>query len=31
MSVADCIIAYLSLSERVFSKTRHQVIVKGQV
>jgi hypothetical protein len=31
MSVADCITAYLSLSERVFRKTRHRVTVKGQV
>jgi hypothetical protein len=31
MSVADCIAAYLSLSERVFRKTRHRVMVKGQV
>jgi hypothetical protein len=31
MSVADCITAYLSLSDRVFRKTRHQVAVKGQV
>jgi hypothetical protein len=31
MSVADCIAAYLSLSDRVFCKTRHQVTVKGQV
>jgi hypothetical protein len=31
MSVADCIIAYLSLSDRVFSKTRHRMTVKGQV
>jgi hypothetical protein len=31
MSVADCITAYLSLSNRVFRKTRHRVAVKGQV
>ena len=31
MSVADCITAYLSLSDRVFRKTRHRVTVKGQV
>ena len=31
MSVADCITAYLSLSDRVFCKTRHRVTVKGQV
>jgi hypothetical protein len=31
MSVADCITAYLSLSERVFRKTRHRVTVKGKV
>ena len=31
MSVADCITAYLSLSERVFRKTRHRVTVKGQI
>lgn len=31
MSVADCIKAYLSLSERVFRKTRHRVTVKGKV
>ena len=31
MSVADCIAAYLKLSERVFRKTRHRVTVKGQV
>jgi hypothetical protein len=30
MSVGDCIIAYLSLSNCVFSKTRHKVTVKGQ-
>jgi hypothetical protein len=31
MSVADCITAYLTLSERVFRKTRHRVTVKGKV
>ncbi|CAN9217260.1 unnamed protein product [Alternaria alternata] len=31
MSVADCITAYLSLSDCVFRKTRHRVTVKGQV
>ena len=31
MSVADCIAAYLSLSDRVFRKTRHRVTVKGQI
>jgi hypothetical protein len=31
MSVGDCISAYLSLSERVFRKTRHRVTIKGQV
>jgi hypothetical protein len=31
MSVADCIAAYLSLSDRVFRKTRHRVTIKGQV
>ncbi|EMD96375.1 hypothetical protein COCHEDRAFT_1167485 [Bipolaris maydis C5] len=31
MSVADCITAYLSLSDRVFRKTRHRVTVKGQI
>ena len=31
MSVTDCITAYLSLSERVFRKTRHRVTVKGQI
>jgi hypothetical protein len=31
MSVADCITTYLSLSDRVFRKTRHRVTVKGQV
>ncbi|KAF1935899.1 phospholipase, patatin family protein, partial [Clathrospora elynae] len=31
ISVADCIAAYLSLSERVFRKTRHRVTVKGKV
>ena len=31
MSVGDCITAYLSLSNRVFRKTRHRVTVKGQV
>jgi hypothetical protein len=31
MSVADCITAYLSLSDRVFRKTQHRVTVKGQV
>jgi hypothetical protein len=31
MSVAECITAYLSLSERVFRKTRHRVTVKGKV
>ncbi|CAN9248412.1 unnamed protein product [Alternaria alternata] len=31
MSVGDCITAYLSLSDRVFRKTRHRVTVKGQV
>lgn len=31
MSVADCIAAYLKLSERVFRKTRHRVTVKGQI
>ena len=31
MSVADCITAYLSLSNRVFRKTQHRVTVKGQI
>ena len=31
MSVTDCITAYLSLSDRVFRKTRHRVTVKGQI
>jgi hypothetical protein len=31
MSVAACIAAYLSLSDRVFRKTRHRVTVKGRV
>jgi hypothetical protein len=31
MSVADCIAAYLKLSERVFRKTRHRVTVKGRI
>ena len=31
MSVADCITAYLSLSDRVFRKTQHRVTAKGQV
>jgi hypothetical protein len=31
MSVADCIAAYLSLSNRVFRKTGHRVTVKGRV
>jgi hypothetical protein len=31
MSVAECITAYLSLSNRVFRKTRHRVTVKGKV
>ncbi|KAF1960998.1 hypothetical protein CC80DRAFT_269456 [Byssothecium circinans] len=31
MSVAECITAYLSLSDRVFRKTRHRVTVKGKV
>jgi hypothetical protein len=29
MGVADCIAAYLSLSDRVFRKTRHQVTVRA--
>lgn len=31
MGVAECIAAYLKLSERVFRKTRHRVTVKGQI
>lgn len=31
MSVADCITAYLMLSDRVFRKTRHRVTVKGKL
>ena len=31
MSVADSIDAYLSLSDRVFRKTRHRATVKGKV
>jgi hypothetical protein len=31
MSVADCITAYLSLSDRVFRKTQHRVTIKGQI
>jgi hypothetical protein len=31
MSVADCITAYLLLSERVFRKRRHRVTVRGKV
>ena len=31
MSVVDCIAAYLSLSNRVFCKTRHRVTVRGKV
>lgn len=30
MSVDECITAFLSLSDRVFRKTRHGVTVKGQ-
>jgi hypothetical protein len=31
MSVADCITAYLSLSKRVFCKSRHRVTMRGKV
>lgn len=31
MSVADCIAAYLTLSKRVFCKSRHRVTIKGKV
>ena len=31
MSVADSIGAYLSLSDRVFSKTKHRVTIKGKI
>jgi hypothetical protein len=31
MSVDECITAYLSLSDRVFRKTRHRVTVRGKV
>lgn len=31
MSVADCIDAYMSLSERVFRKTRHRMTLKGKI
>jgi hypothetical protein len=31
MSVSDCITTYLSLSDRVFRKTRHRVTAKGQI
>ncbi|PSN58604.1 hypothetical protein BS50DRAFT_614817 [Corynespora cassiicola Philippines] len=31
MSVADSIAAYLSLSDRIFRKTRHRVTVKGKI
>jgi adenosylcobinamide amidohydrolase len=31
MSINECIEAYLSLSDRVFKKTRHRVTVKGQI
>jgi hypothetical protein len=31
MSVADCIDAYISLSDQVFRKTRHRVTINGQV
>ncbi|KAF2025710.1 hypothetical protein EK21DRAFT_75787 [Setomelanomma holmii] len=31
MSVVDCIAAYLSLSKRVFCKSRHRVTIKGKV
>lgn len=31
LSIDECIDAYLSLSDRVFQKTRHRVTVKGNV
>jgi hypothetical protein len=31
MTVADCITAYLSLSDRVFRQKRHRMTVKGRV
>jgi hypothetical protein len=31
MSVAECIVVYLSLSARVFRKTRHRVTVRGKM
>jgi len=31
MSVADCIDAYISLSDRVFRKTRHRVTLRGKI
>jgi hypothetical protein len=31
ISVADCITAYLSLSDRVFRETQHRVTIKGKV
>jgi hypothetical protein len=31
MSVAECIVVYLSLSARVFRKTRHRVTARGKM
>jgi hypothetical protein len=31
MNVADSITAYLSLSDRVFRKTKHRVTIKGKI
>jgi len=31
MSVADCIDAYVSLSDRVFRKTKHRVTFMGKI
>jgi hypothetical protein len=31
ISVANCIAAYLSLSKRVFYKSRYRVTIKGKV
>jgi hypothetical protein len=31
MSVAECIVVYLSLSARVFRKTRHRMTARGKM
>ncbi len=31
MSISDCIDAYLSLSDRVFQKKAHRVLIKGNL